>query len=103
MSRCSARILDSAARLVKPGGRLIYATCSLLPEENERQAEAFLAGRDPDFAALPVPEIWARAIGGECPSGSTYLHLSPARHSTDGFFVAVFERAQDETSQAPKS
>jgi 16S rRNA (cytosine967-C5)-methyltransferase len=50
-----------------------------------------------------VPEIWARAIGGECPSGGIYLHLSPARHSTDGFFVAAFERAQDETSQAPKS
>jgi 16S rRNA (cytosine967-C5)-methyltransferase len=96
------RILDSAARLVKPGGRLIYATCSLLPAENERQAEAFLAGRS-GFKALRVPEIWARAIGGECPSGNTYLHLSPARHSTDGFFVAVFERAQDETSQAPKS
>lgn len=97
-----ARILESAARLVKPGGRLIYATCSLLPAENERQAEAFLAGRD-GFKALRVPEIWARAIGGECPAGSTYLHLSPARHSTDGFFVAAFERAQDETSQAPKS
>jgi 16S rRNA (cytosine967-C5)-methyltransferase len=69
-----ARILDSAARLVKPGGRLIYATCSILPEENEAQADAFLAGHT-DFARLG-PDF----------------SLSPAKDDTDGFFVAAFER-----------
>ena len=69
-----ARILDSAARLVKPGGKLIYATCSILPEENEAQADAFLAGH-PDFVR----------------TGPDFA-LSPGKDDTDGFFVASFER-----------
>ena len=56
------RILDSAARLVKPGGRLIYATCSLLPAENEAQIEGFLA-QHPDFAILPVADVWRDSHG----------------------------------------
>jgi 16S rRNA (cytosine967-C5)-methyltransferase len=84
-------ILASAARLVKPGGRLIYATCSLLREENEDQAEAFLASF-PDFAPYPIARAWAETIGGDCPAGDRYLRLTPARHGTDGFFVAQFER-----------
>ena len=56
-------ILASAARLVKPGGRLVYATCSLLREENEAQAEAFLAAH-PDFALYPAARAWAETIGG---------------------------------------
>jgi 16S rRNA (cytosine967-C5)-methyltransferase len=85
-----ARILASAARLVKPGGRLVYATCSLLPAENERQAEAFAAGGE--FTPVPISTVWAETIGGACPSPDPWLRLSPARHGTDGFFVAVFER-----------
>jgi 16S rRNA (cytosine967-C5)-methyltransferase len=84
-------ILQSAARLVKPGGRLIYATCSLLREEDEAQAEAFLAAT-PDFALYPVARAWEETIGGDCPGGDDTLRLTPARHGTDGFFVAVFER-----------
>jgi len=84
-------ILASAARLVKPGGRLVYVTCSLLREEDEDQAEAFLAGH-PDFALYPAARAWAEAIGGESPAGEDYLRLTPARHGTDGFFVAQFER-----------
>jgi 16S rRNA (cytosine967-C5)-methyltransferase len=83
-------ILASAARLVKPGGRLVYATCSLLREENEAQAEAFLA-ENPDFLPYPVTRAWEEAIGGPCPAGD-YLRLTPAKHGTDGFFVAMFER-----------
>lgn len=83
-----ASILDSAARLVKPGGRLVYATCSLLSEENEAQVEAFLAGH-PEFRVVPVgdvaPEITDSAHG-------DYLSLTPARHDTDGFFAAVMVR-----------
>jgi len=87
-----AAILDSAARLVKPGGRLIHATCSLLPEENEAQVESFLA-RHPDFRPVPLPEIWAGLIPGTpCPGPGPALRLSPLAHATDGFFAAVLER-----------
>jgi 16S rRNA (cytosine967-C5)-methyltransferase len=86
-----ARILDSAARLAKPGGRVIYATCSLLPEENDLQIEAFLASH-PDFALVPVGEVWRDAFGKPCPEPGDMLHLTPARNGTDGFFVAVLAR-----------
>jgi 16S rRNA (cytosine967-C5)-methyltransferase len=85
------QILRSAARLVCPGGRLIYATCSLLREEDEAQAEAFLAA-EPDFSLLPIARAWDETIGGASPGGEHYLRLTPAQHGTDGFFVAVFER-----------
>jgi 16S rRNA (cytosine967-C5)-methyltransferase len=85
------QILRSAARLVRPRGRLIYATCSLLREEDEAQAEAFLAAT-PDFGALPIARVWAETTGGASPGGEDYLRLTPARHGTDGFFVAIFER-----------
>jgi 16S rRNA (cytosine967-C5)-methyltransferase len=87
-----AEILDSAARLVRPGGRLIYATCSLLREEDEMQIEAFLAGHE-KFSLLPVSRVWAEGIGSECPTSDDMLRLTPARHGTDGFFVAILERA----------
>jgi len=84
-------ILRNAARLVRPGGRLVYATCSFLREENEVQAEAFLAAA-PDFSVMPAAHVWHEAIGGTPPDGERYLRLTPARHGTDGFFVAIFER-----------
>jgi 16S rRNA (cytosine967-C5)-methyltransferase len=91
------RILDSAARLVKPGGRLIYATCSLLPEENEAQVEAFVAAHG-DFTIKPIGEVWTEVMAphpnvAPCPSPGNYLRLTPAQHGTDGFFVAVLERS----------
>jgi 16S rRNA (cytosine967-C5)-methyltransferase len=89
-------ILASAARLVKPGGRLVYATCSLLHEENEAQAEAFLAAH-PDFLLYPAGRAWAETIAGDSPAGDEYLRLTPSRHGTDGFFVGVFERHKDES------
>jgi 16S rRNA (cytosine967-C5)-methyltransferase len=84
-------ILGSAARLVRPGGRVVYATCSLLHEENEAQAEAFLA-TEPEFSVVPTAQVWRETIGGAAPGGERYLRLTPARHGTDGFFVAIFER-----------
>jgi 16S rRNA (cytosine967-C5)-methyltransferase len=85
------QILCSAARLVRPGGRLVYATCSLLREEDEDQAEAFLAA-EPGFSVYPVARAWEERIGGASPAGEDYLRLTPARHGTDGFFIAIFER-----------
>ena len=85
------QILRSSARLVRPGGRLVYATCSLLREEDEAQAEAFLAA-ETNFSLLPMARVWDETIGGASPSGEDYLRLTPARHGTDGFFVAIFER-----------
>ena len=84
-----ASILDSAARLVKPGGRLVYATCSLLTDENEQIAEAFLA-KHAEFRLLPAGEILAQQQI-PLPAGD-YLKLLPQRDGTDGFFAAAFER-----------
>lgn len=96
MTALQSSILESAARLVKPGGRLVYATCSLLATENEERIVAFLAGH-PDFKQLSIFDIWQETVGTEAPpegavTGST-LRLTPARHGTDGFVAAVLERA----------
>ena len=93
-----AAILQSAARMVKSGGRLVYATCSVLPQENEAIAQAF-ATANPDFVALPAGEVLAGLKVENAPSlcaggedGQLYLRLWPHRHATDGFFAAVWEK-----------
>ena len=89
-------VLDEGARLVKPGGRLAYITCSVLPSENRDQVDAFLA-RQPEFKLIPWPELWEQAMPGTTPvpsadgSAETLL-MTPLRHGTDGFFVAVLQR-----------
>lgn len=88
-------VLDLARPLVKPGGRLAYVTCSVLPEENIDQVDAFLA-RAPDFRVEPWTEAWRRQLGSEpvaTATNGTTLQLSPGRHGTDGFFVAILVRA----------
>jgi 16S rRNA (cytosine967-C5)-methyltransferase len=82
-----AAILDRAAPLVRSGGRLVYATCSLLAQENEDQVAAFL-DRNPGFSSLPPRHVWALDL----PGAGEHLRLSPLRHGTDGFFAAVLER-----------
>jgi 16S rRNA (cytosine967-C5)-methyltransferase len=84
-----ARILDAAARLVKPGGRLVYATCSILREENEAVVEGF-ARAHPEFGALSCAELLA-AQRIPLDTGAL-LRLWPHRHGTDGFFAAAFSR-----------
>jgi 16S rRNA (cytosine967-C5)-methyltransferase len=91
LTRKQADILASAARLVKPGGRLVYATCSILAEENENVVDTFLAS-EPSFRRLSAATILADQkidIGAE---GGDDMHLLPHRHGTDGFYAAVLER-----------
>ena len=93
-----AAILQSAARLLKSGGRLVYATCSILPQENETIAQAF-SDANPDFSVLDAGEILMGlkvegasqlCSGGE--NGQKYLRLWPHKHQTDGFFAAVWQK-----------
>jgi 16S rRNA (cytosine967-C5)-methyltransferase len=85
-----AAILAAASRLVRKGGRLVYATCSILPDENEAQVRAFLADH-PDFAVVPLDRAWPGPA--PVPGQGEFLSLTPRRHGTDGFFTAVLERA----------
>ncbi|WP_210547106.1 RsmB/NOP family class I SAM-dependent RNA methyltransferase [Rhodoferax sp. PAMC 29310] len=91
-------ILQSAARLLKSGGRLVYATCSVLPQENESIAEAFTE-LNKEFTVLNAGEILndlkvegapTLCSGGE--DGQRFLRLWPHRHQTDGFFAAVWQK-----------
>ncbi|WP_394779201.1 RsmB/NOP family class I SAM-dependent RNA methyltransferase [Undibacterium sp.] len=84
-----ASILAGAARMVKGGGRLVYATCSVLDEENEGIVEGFLATH-PDFVLVPASKILAeQKVDLEM---GDYLKLMPHVHQTDGFFAAILER-----------
>ncbi len=97
MAAKQAAILRSAARLLKPGGRLVYATCSLLPQENEAIAQAFTA-EAAEFEPLRIADVLVSlkvdaaglTSGGE--GGGDYLRLWPHRHQTDGFFAAAWQR-----------
>ena len=93
------RILSQATKLVKPGGRLVYVTCSMLARENEASVDDFEAA-NPDFRPVAVTDVLsapqlsqaAQAKFAELASGAR-LRLSPASADTDGFFAAVYERA----------
>ena len=83
-----ASILAAAAKLVRPGGRVVYATCSLLTAENDAIIEAFLASH-PDFELVPASTVLARhgvSLEGDL------LRLLPHQHLTDGFFAAVLDK-----------
>ncbi len=87
-------ILASAARLVAPGGRLVYATCSLLRAENEAVAEAFEAAHGRDFERLEAAELLAQAHVSQPETlvDGPALRLWPHRHGTDGFYAAAWRR-----------
>ncbi len=83
--------VNAAIPLVKSGGQLVYATCSVLVEENEeRVAEILTAHRD--VRTVTVVDVWRAAFGTPCPSEGPCLRLSPSVTCTDGFFVAILER-----------
>jgi 16S rRNA (cytosine967-C5)-methyltransferase len=87
-------ILAGAARLLKPGGRLVYATCSLLAPENQAVAQAFDDEHGREFAVLPAADVLAAAHveGAADLVQGPWLRLWPHRHRTDGFFAAVWQR-----------
>ena len=91
------RVLARAAEHVKPGGRLVYVTCSLFAEENTDQVEAFL-GQHKDFELRPIADVWNAALSGPPPVSadrrSDSLLLSPGATDTDGFFIAVMHRSR---------
>jgi 16S rRNA (cytosine967-C5)-methyltransferase len=100
MVRKQEAILNGVADLVKPGGRLVYATCSILPAENVRIVEGFLAGHE-DYEPMPVGEALSAQDGGadlallrERLGGATYMELGPHTHNTDAFFGAVLRRTK---------
>lgn len=89
------RVLDRAAALVRPGGRLVYVTCSILPDEND-EAVAGLLARDPRFTPMPDME-WLAQAGltalSEVTRATRYgRQLTPLRTGTDGFFIALLRR-----------
>ena len=88
-------ILESVAGLVRPGGRLVYATCSVLPEEDGLQVENFLS-RHAEYEAVPLADAWAEAFAPAAPppppGAGPWMELAPHRQGTDGFFAAVLRR-----------
>lgn len=84
-------VLSRAARLVRPGGRLVYVTCSLLPSENEDRVTAFIAA-NPGFALQDWQAHWPEGVPALPAAAGGALRLSPATAGTDGFFIAILHR-----------
>ena len=87
-----AALLKQAADYVKPGGRLVYVTCSVLPTENMDQVSAFLAAHDAFALADWRDQAAALAAPPDAPQDAPALQLTPRRHATDGFFIAILHR-----------
>ena len=88
-------VLDVASRLVKPGGRIVYVTCSLLPEENDDQIAAFLVSH-PTFSLSPFQKVWSETLATPAPDSASQVEtgtllLTPSSHGTDGFFIACLK------------
>ena len=90
------KVLTTASQLVKYGGRIVYVTCSILPEENSLQIEKFLL-QNPEFSLISYEKIWTELLSVLPPqsalkTSSPALQLTPASHGTDGFYVAILQR-----------
>jgi 16S rRNA (cytosine967-C5)-methyltransferase len=84
-------IMEKVAGTVKPNGRLVYATCSMLPEENEQQIEHFLS-LHPEFELKELKDVWPEGCSPPCEGN--FMRLTPHRHGTDGFFAAILIRKE---------
>ena len=100
LTALQARILTSASRCVAPGGRLVYATCSILKEENQDQVERFLANH-PDFELIDAAPVLSARTSLEIEG--PFLSLRPDVHGTDGFFAAILERKKFLVTEKAKS
>ena len=95
-------ILQSAARLVKPGGRLIYATCSILKDENDDQIKKFLTTSN-NFRVVCAKKIWDKKGALDEPGPVSFLELTPHQDGVDGFFAAVLMRLPEKPEQKTES
>lgn len=98
-------ILQSASRLVKPGGRLIYATCSILKSENDLQAQNFIKNNS-NFRVVCAEKVWNKNTSANANELSendnvSYLWVTPHQDGVDGFFAAVFERLPEPEKKKP--
>lgn len=93
--KVQASILESAAKLVKAGGTLVYATCSVLPDENQNIVQAFLSAH-PEFELMPAREVLAtqKIDIPESAEREDCLQLLPHLHQTDGFFAACMQKVK---------
>ncbi|HTM78587.1 MAG TPA: MFS transporter, partial [Devosia sp.] len=91
-----AAILEEGARYLKPGGVLVYITCSILPEENDDRIAAFIAAH-PEFSSLPPADLWHAAFSAVMPealeTAGDGIALTPLRTATDGFYFNALSRA----------
>ena len=93
LNRVQDELLARAAALVKPGGRIVYATCSFLPCENEDRVERFRASH-PAFPIRDAGQVWRESPGGEpLPGKTAFFKATPRSTGTDGFFAAVMQNA----------
>ena len=94
MQQTQRELLLRAADWLRPGARLVYATCSLLPAENEQQIQ-WLCSQRPELEPVRIPEILGGELGRQvCDSTGTWLSVRPDLHGCDGFFLAVLRRRQ---------
>lgn len=86
------QVLTLAAPLVKPGGRLVYATCSVIAAENADQTRRFLSSF-PEFKERAWRDLWPSSVPISSDSDRAALQLTPRRHATDGFYISILERS----------
>lgn len=90
-------LLQEGATLVRAGGRLVYMTCSLLPDENEVVVDRFLTTAPSQWKLIDYRDVWRQTLGNEpaetASSNPLCMQLVPHKHQTDGFFVAIFEKS----------